>query len=455
MPKSSNPWSETQTPTSGTIGISDCNVATRTYINATKDGRKGSANLFAGVEWDSQNSMGELKDWFGGMYKQSAAHGTSSLISGPYSANMRPGYDAHNITGNTVQAGGELQLTDFRDYTPITLMTRIRCRTSNGSYYDGNDGQVVFRAYGGSGINQIFSINMAGTTKTWASNTSPGGWWTGLGSAQQGWNAYRVTVSWTNAAGSTASIGNLNVGVGTEKDGAALFGRYGWGPVHPGQYNASNYTGTTYAAYTTKFALTDKGTKSERYTTGGGQVPGNNAPANAAEFFHDWFTVSNTNVLRFEFSGDDSFKIWVRDVDKNELFYHDVNPGQWNDANPWRIDWTPPYAGNYHITLQTFEGGGGNTPCWVGGVIWDKTKYGNSGPAIIAAAKAGTAPQYNWAAEKDLIWSTRRNNRYADNGSTKGSGAFVHFPNASPGDNTSLSNQCWWVPLTEQIEIND
>lgn len=455
MPKSSNPWSETQTPTTGAIGFSDCNVATITYINATLDGRQGTANKFTGGNWNSQNSMGELKDWFGGMYQQSASHGTNSLIAGPYSSNMRPGYDGHNMVGNKVKAGGTMHLSEFRDYTPITMMARAECRTSNGTYYDGNDGQIVFRVYGGSGISQVFSVNIAGTTKTWASNTGPGSWWTGLGSAQRGWNAYRVTVSWTGPSGATASIGNLNVGIGMEMDGCAFFGRYGWGPVHPNQYNASNYTGTTYASYTTKFALLNTGTTSERYATGGGQVPGNNVPSGASEFYHDWFTVPNRNVLRFEFSGDDRFKIWVHDVYKTELFHHDVNPGKWNDSNPWRKDWTPPYAGNFQITLQPIETGGGNTPCWVGGVIWDKTSYGTNGPPIIAAAKAGTAAQYDWASEKNLVWSTRRGDRYADNGDTKGSGAFFYWPNASPGSNAELSNQLWWVPLVERVERND
>lgn len=477
-PKSSNPLSETMTPQSGSIGVSDMNVATRQYVDATLDGRS-EPNRFAGFQYNSNTSIGTLKDWFGGLYRTGAGHGTASLICGPHSGNTKPGWDAHNATNNTVPAGGATGAGSFRDYTPITVMTRAKCRSQNGSYYNGNNGMIALRVYGGVGITQIFSVNIAGVTKKWASNTGPGSWWSGLGSAQQGWNAYRVTISWT-VGSQTASIGNINIGIGVEKDGTAFFGRYGWSSAHtyhlPSQWVA-NYLGSHYSAYTTKWSLFNTGTSSEMYVTGGGQANPftvartsvgwaadvsdgtiTGTGANASEFFWDWFNVTSRNKLRMEFASDDKHSIWIYDVWGNQVFHKAESYGGFGDTTPKRYDFTPPYAGNFQIQVQVFETGGGETPVWVGGVIWDHVKYGNAGPPIIASAKAGHSSgswhgsRYSVSGDDNLIWSTRKNLRYTANGSGTGSGVFHHYPGTSTvASSTDWSGRVWWMPQQNYI----
>lgn len=447
----------------GEIKVSDVNVATRQFINATQAGRS-EANLLAGFTRYQQNSsLKTLSEWVGGMYFSADPSGgeDNSLSVGPHAYTMYPGFKGHLATHNNLTPSN-ISLGDMRQHTPITVMTRVSCRSNANNYYNGTDGQIVLRPFGVNGLNQTFSVSIAGETKTYASNKSPaGGWWTGLGDgtlSSSSFQGYRIKIGWSYAYGNkippsiaAQTIKNMAIGMGVGSQGATFHGVYGWGPANAslpkddGTGRMGNYVADSFSVWTSRENFTTNDSTS-KFKTGGSQTP---IPTyEAVEFFHDWFYTEATNV-RLEAAADDVFEIWIRDDLSRELHYAKKG-GTWNDATPYQANLNlSSNSGWYQIICQAKETHtGGGSPAYVGAVLWDRDKHGDDGPQSIKNAKAGYVYGYGTQASAGCIWTTRMAGGYVDSNDV-GSSRW-YYKNGSdtpmPEAGDDLSDRIWWVP---------
>ena len=439
----------------GTIAVSQVNAATRHYINATQGGRSGTG--VTGFSSDTENGLKNLHEWVGGMYYSNDATGdvTNSLTTGPHAYTRFPGWKGHLASQNTLSVQDDISLGAMRQHTPITIGVRtspINKDAGGANYYDGTDGRIVMRAFGVNGLDQVFSINIAGETKTWAAGVSPSnGWWTGLGSGDGSakWHGFRCKVGWTYDGVNGQEIANIGVGIGYQNGGGTLHGRYGWGPVlRPS--GAKNYVAKHFGIWTTRDSFTAN-TKASRFTTGGNQPP-NATSAGQQEFFYDWFYAPTRNI-RVELSGDDQINAWIRDCNNYQVWRYGNNDdfahsGGWPNEHPLGYNVTLPSTGWYQVIAGAKESPG-STPAYIGMVIWDRDAHGTTGPANVQAARNDEIDGYNVAHSDGFIWTTRLSSGYRTQSDDVIFGQAMYLPNATTVG--AYSDRVWWLPQQNTI----
>ena len=443
----------------GQISIGDVNASTKQYIAATGAGRAGAG--IAGFARDAENGLRTLHEWVGGMFYSNDASGGAdgSLTTGPHAYTRFPGWKAHLASQNILTPNDDISLGDMRQHTPITIMARAQPtnKDSGGTdYYDGTDGAIVMRAYGVSGLSQVFSITIAGITKTFSSGSdivqaTQGGWWTGLGSGDGSakWHAFRCRVGWTYDGVHGQEIANIGIGLGAQNQGATLHGRYGWGPVRRDP-NADNWISRNYAIWTTRNNFTTNGTDS-RFRTGGSQPPQDYATAGQEEFFYDWF-YSPTKNIRLVCSGDDLINVWVHDCNSENVWQlgtdNEFSVSGRFATTPHAANITLPDPGWYQIIAGAKELPGG-TPVHVGVAIWDRDEYGDGGPPNVQRAKDDEIDGYDIEHSDGFLWTTRLNSGYRGTGDGREDGQARYFSNAKTVG--QYSDRLWWLPQQNKI----
>lgn len=448
------------TSSQSSIGMSDINAATRQFINATGGGRSGTPA--AGYDWNQpSSSLKNLSEWVGRMFNTTSGSSDGSLTVGPHAYTEHRSLLGNSALQNSIKPEKNIRMGAMRQHTPLTIMTRVVPRTANGTYYNATDGQIILRPFGVDGLTTSFSVTIAGDTKTYASNSAPASWWTGLGSTGVAMNAYRISVSWTQD-GHTQTVSNMCIFLGESGSGsgnkATFHGVYGWAPVMPDSNN-TNYISKTYGVWTSRDAITGSGGASKS-VTGGSQVP-NATSAGQEEYFQDWFYAPSKNIM-IEFAGDDEVQVEIREDDGTNggglLYDSGLVSGRFNQSTPHVKDLTLNKAGWHQIVCRAKEGPG-NTAAHIGTVIWDKDAHGTGGPPMLAAAKAETQDGFSVAHSDGFIWTSRRVSGYAttaaDGNGYDGNNVF-YKNNAQTSSNLDAgANSCrvWWLSQQGKIYL--
>jgi hypothetical protein len=318
-----NPNAQQGVKNTGEIAMSDLNVSTRFSHN--NDGP-----IKYGVNWNDPNSsLSDLREWFGEhCWIPGVGGGGNSLVGGARAHTNMPGYGNSQEGLAPLQPRGEVKMSQFRDYTPITIRTKVSAITTS-TYFNNVDGVITCRALGGEDLgtaqNNVFNIKIKGETisnvpansgtpaqVTWGNTAGTGG--TGAGQALIGDASatnsaaqtfgYRVNLDWAMPNGSTGYIQNCNVhvGFGGETDRCAYnFGGWCVAGVHFPAYPFMN----KFAIWTTK-AYKDATTYKTKF---GAFQPTNTVTANQSEYFFDWVDFPAAGNYTVRWSVDDEGEI--------------------------------------------------------------------------------------------------------------------------------------------------
>lgn len=468
MPRTSNNQSETSTTRSdGSIGISDVNAATRHFTGDGSMGNHWSKRIFReGKSWNSQSGLKALHEYVGGMYYSADASGGAdgSLTVGPHAFTRYPSFKGSWSTQNKVTPyPEELSLGDMRHHTPLTVFSRVQCRTVDADkYYNTKDGKVAIRPYGVNENSHTFSVSMAGETKTWSSKVGPAAWWTGLGGDGASWGGYRVKIGWSytyNGKTAAQTIKNIAIGMGAQDQGSTFHGRYGWSFANGAHASSvKNYVSKYFGVWTSRSAFTSN-SKSSKFTTGGSQAP-NATSVNQTEWFYDWFYCPATTI-KFEACGDDQIQVMIKKADGTTIHDTGLKGGAWNSANPkFSQKLTISEAGWYQVMCKAVEKAAtGTSPAFVGCVIWDVNVHGDDGPPTIKKLRAFNVEHGDYAYKNSdgCLWTSAKN---AGSVTTSDSqsydvtlGAYRwHTQAGKVTPRTSIySDRLWWLPQVNKF----
>ena len=270
MPRKSNTAKMTPVPTTGKIGMSDINCATRAAKNTTQTSYK------SGYAWNSKNGMFNLA-WYmctrghnyGSGFNQ--GHGNTEFMAMDDAGIARGFVRADNKTSGAGASRNKLRMSGFRGTGMVGMFFRMQARTQlyNNPDYSAKDGAVAFRGYGMnnrgtySSGDSVWDFHIDGVARNGIESTgnAVSNQVTGLGIdyTQSGAHTFSLSRCWIrfhppNGSSYIDPYGGYtnHVHAGTFQDFAVLLStRYGWGPqlIHGHWYHYYGFSGGNFFKY--------------------------------------------------------------------------------------------------------------------------------------------------------------------------------------------------------------